>query len=99
MTFFVNQLGKLPALIDEPERADVGKFTRQIKELTTTMRPFAGRMQKVSNGFSASPSRIQGSIANTDRYNNSVNQVATGTKAWSSTLADTKLPTVFYASN
>lgn len=99
MTSFINQLGKLPALIDELEKADVDKFTRQMKELAAAMKPFADEMQKVSNGFSAFPSRIQRLIASTDRYNNSVNRATTGTKAWSNVLTGIKLSTVLYASN
>lgn len=99
MTSFINQLGKLPALIDELEKADVDKFTRQMKELAAAMKPFADEMQKVSNGFSAFPSRIQRLIASTDRYNNSVNRATTGTKAWSNALTGIKLSTVLYASN
>lgn len=99
MTSFINQLGKLPALIDELEKADVDKFTRQMKELAAAMKPFADEMQKVSNGFSAFPSRIQRLITSTDRYNNSVNRATTGTKAWSNALAGIKLSTVLYASN
>lgn len=99
MTSFINQLGKLPALIDELEKADVDKFARQMKELAAAMKPFADEMQKVSNGFSAFPSRIQRLIASTDRYNNSVNRATTGTKAWSNALTGIKLSTVLYASN
>lgn len=99
MTSFINQLGKLPVLIDELEKADVDKFTRQMKELAAAMKPFANEMQKVSNGFSAFPSRIQRLIASTDRYNNSVNRATTGTKAWSNALTGIKLSTVLYASN
>lgn len=99
MTSFINQLGKLPALIDELEKADVDKFTRQMKELAAAMKPFTDEMQKVSNGFSAFPSRIQRLIASTDRYNNSVNRATTGTKAWSNALTGIKLSTVLYASN
>ena len=99
MTSFINQLRKLPALIDELEKADVDKFTRQMKELAAAMKPFANEMQKVSNGFSAFPSRIQRLIASTDRYNNSVNRATTGTKAWSNALTGIKLSTVLYASN
>lgn len=99
MTSFINQLGKLPALIDELEKAEVDKFTRQMKELAAAMKPFADEMQKVSNGFSAFPSRIQRLIASTDRYNNSVNRATTGTKAWSNALTGIKLSTVLYASN
>lgn len=99
MTSFINQLGKLPDLIDELEKADIDKFTRQMKELAAAMKPFADEMQKVSNGFSAFPSKIQRLVSSTDRYNNSVNRATTGTKAWSNALAGIKLSTVLYASN
>ena len=98
MTSFINQLGKLPALIDELEKADIDKFTRQMKELAAAMKPFADEMQKVSNGFSAFPSKIQRLVSSTDRYNNSVNRATTGTKAWSNALAGIKISTVLYAS-
>lgn len=97
MTSFINQLGKLPALIDELEKADVDKFTRQMKELAAAMKPFADEMQKVSNGFSAFPSRIQRLIASTDRYNGVVRQATTRTSAWSTALKGIKLTGVIYA--
>lgn len=99
MTSFINQLGKLPGVIDELDKADIDKFTRQMKELAAAMKPFADEMQKVSNGFSAFPSKIQRLVSSTDRYNNSVNRATTGTKAWSNALAGIKLSTVLYASN
>ena len=51
LTSFINQLGKLPGVINELEKADIDKFTRQMKDLSAAMKPFADEMQKVSNGF------------------------------------------------
>lgn len=99
MTTFINQLSKLPKVIEDLEAADIDKFTQQMTALAAAMKPFADEMQKVSNGFSAFPSRIQRLIASTDRYNNSVNRATTGTKAWSNALTGIKLSTVLYASN
>ena len=99
MTTFINQLGKLPGVINELEKADIDKFTRQMKDLSAAMKPFADEMQKVSNGFSAFPSKIQRIIASTNRYNGTVNKAASGTRAWSEALAGIKLSTVIYASN
>lgn len=99
LTTFINQLGKLPGVIDELEKADIDKFTRQMKDLSAAMKPFADEMQKVSNGFSAFPSKIQRIIASTNRYNGTVNKAASGTRAWSEALAGIKLSTVIYASN
>lgn len=76
LTTFINQLGKLPAVIEELEKADIDKFTRQMTALAAAMKPFADEMQKVSNGFSAFPSRIQRLIASTDRYNGTVRTAA-----------------------
>lgn len=99
LTSFINQLGKLPEVINELEKADIDKFTRQMKDLSAAMKPFADEMQKVSNGFSAFPSKIQRIIASTNRYNGTVNKAASGTRAWSEALAGIKLSTVIYASN
>lgn len=99
LTSFINQLGKLPGVINELEKADIDKFTRQMKDLSAAMKPFADEMQKVSNGFSAFPSKIQRIIASTNRYNGTVNKATSGTRAWSEALAGIKLSTVIYASN
>lgn len=99
LTSFINQLGKLPGVINELEKADIDKFTRQMKDLSAAMKPFADEMQKVSNGFSAFPSKIQRIIASTNRYNGTVNKAASGTREWSEALAGIKLSTVIYASN
>lgn len=99
LTSFINQLGKLPGVINELKKADIDKFTRQMKDLSAAMKPFADEMQKVSNGFSAFPSKIQRIIASTNRYNGTVNKAASGTRAWSEALAGIKLSTVIYASN
>lgn len=99
MTTFINQLSKLPKVIEDLEAADIDKFTQQMTALAAAMKPFADEMQKVSNGFSAFPSKIQRIIASTNRYNGTVNKAASGTWAWSEALAGIKLSTVIYASN
>lgn len=82
MTSFINQLKKLPDVIDQLENADLDKFTRQMKELAEAMKPFADEMQKVSTGFSAFPSRIQKVIASTEQYNAAMsNQKSSGIMA------------------
>ena len=69
MTTFINQLSKLPKVIEDLEAADIDKFTQQMTALATAMKPFADEMQKVSNGFSAFPSKIQKLITSTEKYN------------------------------
>lgn len=98
MTTFINQLSKLPKVIEDLEAADIDKFTQQMTALAAAMKPFADEMQKVSNGFSAFPSKIQRLVASTDRYNGSVKRAASGTQAWGTALKGIKISTVVYAS-
>lgn len=86
MTSFINQLKKLPEVIQELEKADIGKFTQQMKDLASAMKPFADEMNKVSSGFSAFPSRIQRLITSTEQYNGTVKRATTSTNAWNSAL-------------
>jgi hypothetical protein len=86
MTSFINQLKKLPEVIQELEKADIDKFTKQMKDLAEAMKPFADEMNKVSSGFSAFPSRIQRLITSTEQYNGTVRRATTSTNAWNSAL-------------
>lgn len=86
MTSFINQLKKLPEVIQELEKADIDKFTKQMKNLASAMKPFADEMNKVSSGFSAFPSRIQRLITSTEQYNGTVKRATTNTNAWNSAL-------------
>lgn len=77
MTTFINQLSKLPKVIEDLEAADIDKFTQQMTALAAAMKPFADEMQKVSNGFSAFPSKIQKLITSTEKYNASARKATT----------------------
>lgn len=79
MTTFINQLSKLPKVIEDLEAADIDKFTQQMTALAAAMKPFADEMQKVSNGFSAFPSKIQKLITSTEKYNASARKATTMT--------------------
>lgn len=98
MTTFINQLSKLPKVIEDLEAADIDRFTQQMRNLATAMKPFADEMQKVSNGFSAFPSKIQKLIASTNRYSTSANNATTSTKAWGTALQGIKLSSIVYLS-
>ena len=97
MTSFINQLKKLPEVIEKLEKADIDKFTTQMKDLAEAMKPFADEMNKVSSGFSAFPSRIQKLITSTEQYNNTVKNAANSTNAWSSALKKISLLAVYRA--
>jgi len=59
LTTFINQLGKLPEVIEKLDAADIGKFAEQMKAAAEAIRPLADEMNKVAAGFSAFPSKIQ----------------------------------------
>lgn len=86
MTTFINQLSKLPKVIEDLEAADIDKFTQQMTTLSAAMKPFADEMQKVSNGFSAFPSKIQKLITSTEKYNASARKATSTTGKFTSGL-------------
>lgn len=86
MTTFINQLSKLPKVIEDLEAADIDKFTQQMTALAAAMKPFSDEMQKVSNGFSAFPSKIQKLITSTEKYNASARKATSTTGKFTSGL-------------
>lgn len=86
MITFINQLSKLPKVIEDLEAAGIDKFTQQMTALAAAMKPFADEMQKVSNGFSAFPSKIQKLITSTEKYNASARKATTTTGKFTSGL-------------
>lgn len=86
MTTFINQLSKLPKVIEDLEAADIDKFTQQMTALAAAMKPFADETQKVSNGFSAFPSKIQKLITSTEKYNASARKATSTTGKFTSGL-------------
>lgn len=97
MTSFINPLKKLPEVIQELEKADIDKFTQQMKDLASAMKPFADEMNKVSSGFSAFPSRIQRLITSTEQYNGTVRRATTSTNAWNSALKAISFAAIYRA--
>jgi len=67
LTTFINQLSKLPKVIEDLDKADISKFTQEMTALAAAMKPFADEMQKVSNSFSAFPSKIQKLISDNQK--------------------------------
>lgn len=97
MTTFINQLKKLPEVIQELEKADIGKFTQQMKDLASAMKPFADEMNKVASGFSAFPSKIQKLINSTEEYNNAVGKATNKTSAWEKAIKKLSFAAVYRA--
>lgn len=90
MTTFINQLSKLPTVIKDLEAADIDKFTRQMTALAAAMKPFADEMQKVSNGFSAFPSKIQKVITSSEKYNSAMSGATARTNTFGMALKGLK---------
>lgn len=90
MTTFINQLSKLPKVIEDLEAADIDKFTQQMKDLAAAMKPFADEMQKVSNGFSAFPSKIQKVITSSEKYNSAMSGATARTNTFDTALRGLK---------
>lgn len=97
MTTFINQLKKLPDVIQELEKADIDKFTTQMKDLADAMKPFADEMNKVASGFSAFPSKIQKLINSTEEYNNAVGKATNKTSAWERAIKNLSFIAVYRA--
>lgn len=74
---FITQLGKVPTVVESLGKTDMTKFSQQMKDLASAMKPLADEMNKVSAGFSAFPSRIQRLIESTEQYGGTIQQ-ATG---------------------
>lgn len=83
---FLTQLGKLPGIINQLEEADIDKFSQQMKELAAAIAPFANEMNKVSNGFSAFPSRIQRLIRSTEQYNDTAKKSTKINRGWANSF-------------
>ena len=63
----LNQIKKLPEVMTELSKVDMGAFTAKINELTASLKPLADEMQKVANGFSAFPAKIQQYISSSSK--------------------------------
>lgn len=76
LTSTVNALKKLPAITDALEAANLDRFAVQMERVANAVRPLATEMQKVSNGFSAFPIRIQKIISSNTSLAASNNKAA-----------------------
>jgi len=67
----LNQLKKIPEIMDSLAKADMGVFADQMERVARAIKPLADEMQKVSQGFSAFPARIQRLIRDNERLSGS----------------------------
>ncbi|MFR2403571.1 MAG: hypothetical protein ACLS76_00240 [Eubacterium callanderi] len=64
----LNALKKIPEITKNLDAHTLGQFAQKCREVTAAVRPLATEMQKVANGFSAFPSKIQRMISGLDKY-------------------------------
>lgn len=83
---YVNSLKKIPDVIAGLEKVDFDNFRLQIARVTDTMRPLADEMQKVANGFSAMPTKIQKFITQSEKMNSSTKRNTSTHKTFFDTL-------------
>ena len=63
----LNQLKKLPEIIEQLHKVDMEAFGNQIERVVTAIKPLADEMNKVAAGFNAFPARIQKLITQSER--------------------------------
>src|SRR5690606_1689402 len=67
----LNQLRKIPEIMESLAKADMDVFADQMERGARAMKPRGDEMQKVAQGFSAFPARIQRLIRENERLSNS----------------------------
>ena len=74
---YITSLKKIPDVMKGLNDVDMGAFGAKMQEVATAMKPLADEMEKVSNGFSAMPTKIQKLLKETNKIP-SANKKATG---------------------
>lgn len=76
LTSYITQLGKIPDIVKNLDDEKLDDFKTKIQQVAEALRPLGTEMEKVSNGFSAFPTRIQRLIQSTDRIPSSNTRAA-----------------------
>ena len=76
LSSYVTQLKKFPETLAELNKLDMSAVTAKMQELATALKPLGDEMQKIANGFSAFPAKIQKLIASTDKLTSSNNKAS-----------------------
>ena len=76
LSSYANALKKMPDTFKELNKLDMSAVTAKVQELATALKPLGDEMQKVANGFSAFPAKIQKLIAGTNKLSQSNNKAA-----------------------
>ena len=76
LSSYVTPLKNLPKVFAELNKIDMDAFGEKIADLATKLRPLADEMQKVANGFSAFPAKIQKLLNVTNKIPSANNRAA-----------------------
>lgn len=82
----LNALKKIPEITKNLDSVMLSQFAEKCREVTAAVKPLATEMQKVANGFSAFPSKIQRMISGLDKYTSSTKKANTNTSRFSGAL-------------
>ena len=69
---YVSNLQKLPDVLTEVDKIDMAKLKTQLQDLADAFKPLGDEMEKVANGFSAFPTKIQRLLNATNKAPSSV---------------------------
>ena len=70
----LKQIKKLPETMAELEKVNLDKFDEKMKQVTSSIKPLADELQKVSNGFSKLPDNIGQVVSASNKLQNSNNK-------------------------
>ena len=68
---YVNNLKKLPEVLNSIDDTAITTLKKKIEDIAEALKPLGDEMQKISNGFSAFPAKLQKLVANTDKLSKS----------------------------
>lgn len=74
---YVNNIKRLPEALNALDDDTISALTDKIQKLAVALKPLGDEMQKVANGFSAFPAKIQRLIANTNSLAAANNKAST----------------------
>ena len=71
LSSYVSNLKKLPEVLNAIDDDMISDLTTKVTKLAAALKPLGDEMQKVANGFSAFPAKIQKLITSTDKLSTS----------------------------
>ena len=86
LSSFVNSLKAIPKVTENLDVATTNAFADAVQRVAAAVRPLATEMQKISNGFSAMPKKLQSFITQMDKSATSSYKAATGYKNMAAAL-------------